>query len=125
LQVAARNLAIEEDRIFSNLSSYGNTSSASIPMALCEAIEQGLVKRDALLLLVGFGAGLTWAAAAVRWSLPLPAPVPPRRMTFWRNLRYRWARLRSHWRRLWRRVDARLFQILYDREGRRKRRKRE
>jgi 3-oxoacyl-[acyl-carrier-protein] synthase III len=125
LQVAARNLGIEEDRIFSNLSSYGNTSSASIPMALCEAIEQGLVKRDALLLLVGFGAGLTWAAAAVRWSLPLPAPVPPRRMTFWRNLRYRWARLRSHWRRLWRRVDARLFQILYDREGRRKRRKRE
>jgi 3-oxoacyl-[acyl-carrier-protein] synthase III len=125
LQAAARNLGIDEERIFSNLSWYGNTSSASIPMALCEAIEQGLVKRDDLLLLVGFGAGLTWAAAAIRWSLPLPAPAPPRRMTFWRNLHYRWVRLRSQWRRLWRRVDARLFQLLYDGEGRRKRRRHE
>jgi 3-oxoacyl-[acyl-carrier-protein] synthase-3 len=121
LQAAARSLGIAEERVYSNLSRYGNTSSASIPIALCEAIEQGLVKRDDILLLTGFGAGLTWAATVLRWSLPLPVPVPPRRMTFWRNLRYRWVQLRSRWRRFWRRVDAHLFQILYDAEGRRKR----
>lgn len=121
LQAAARGLGVAEDRMFSNLARYGNTSAASIPIALCEAIEQGRIRRDDLIVCVGFGAGLTWAAAAIRWSLPLPAPEPSRRMTFWRWLRYRWARQRSAWRRLWRQIDARLFQILYDREGKRKR----
>jgi 3-oxoacyl-[acyl-carrier-protein] synthase-3 len=114
LQTAARGLGVPEERMFSNLSRYGNTSSASIPIALCEAIEQGLIQRDDLIVCVGFGAGLTWAATAIRWSLPLPAIVPPRRMTLWRWLRYRWVRLRSFGRRLWRWLDARLFQILYD-----------
>ncbi len=122
LQAAARGLGVPEDRMFSNLVRYGNTSSASIPLALCEAIQQGKVKRDDLIVFVGFGAGLTWAAAAIRWSLPLPVPMPSRRMTFWRWLRYRWAQHRSRWRRLWRKIDARLFQILYDQDGRRKRR---
>jgi len=125
LQAAARNLGIEEERMYSNLSRYGNTSSASIPMALCEAIDQGLVKRDDVILLTGFGAGLTWAASVLRWSLPLPVAVPSLPMAFWRRLRYRWAQLRSRWRRLWRWADAHLFQILYDEEGRRKRRKHE
>ncbi len=122
LQAAARGLGVSEERMFSNLASYGNTSSASIPIALCEAIGQGRIRRDDLIVCVGFGAGLTWAAAAIKWTMPLPAPVPSRRMTARRSLRYRWARLRSLWRRLWRRMDARLFQILYDREGKRKRR---
>jgi 3-oxoacyl-[acyl-carrier-protein] synthase-3 len=121
LQAAAKGLGVSQERLFSNLARYGNTSSASVPIALCEAIEQGLVERDDVLVCVGFGAGLTWAAIAIRWSLPLPIPQPSRRMTFWRWLRYRWARHRSRWRRLWRRIDARLFQILYDREGKRKR----
>jgi 3-oxoacyl-[acyl-carrier-protein] synthase-3 len=122
LQSAARGLGVPEERMFSNLERYGNTSSASIPIALCEAIEQGLVHRDDVIVCVGFGAGLTWAAAAIRWSMPLPVPAPSRRMTFWRFLRYRWARLRSRWRWLWWRVDSRLFHILHDRDGRRKRR---
>jgi 3-oxoacyl-[acyl-carrier-protein] synthase-3 len=124
LQTAAKGLGVPEERMFSNLERYGNTSSASVPIALCEAIEQGRVQRDDLIVCVGFGAGLTWAASVIRWSLPLPVPAPSRRMTFWRWLRYRWARHRSGWRRLWRRLDARLFQILYDRQGRRKRRRR-
>ena len=122
LQAAARGLGVPEERMFSNLASYGNTSSASIPLALCEAIDQGKVKRDDLVVCVGFGAGLTWAATAIRWTMPLPVSAPSRRMTVQRSLRYRWARMRSLWWRLWRRIDARLFHILYDREGRRKRR---
>jgi 3-oxoacyl-[acyl-carrier-protein] synthase-3 len=125
LQSAARGLGVPEERMFSNLARYGNTSAASIPIALCEAIEQGLVHRDDVILCVGFGAGLTWAATVIRWSLPLPVPAPSRRMTFWRWLRYRWARLRSRWRRLWWRVDSRLFHVLYDRNGVRKRRRRD
>jgi 3-oxoacyl-[acyl-carrier-protein] synthase-3 len=122
LQAAARGLGVPEERLFSNLARYGNTSSASIPIALCEAIEQGLVKRDDVIVCVGFGAGLTWAAAVLRWSMPLPVPVPSRQMTSRRWLRYRWARFRSLWRRIWWRLDARLFHILYDRDGVRKRR---
>jgi 3-oxoacyl-[acyl-carrier-protein] synthase-3 len=122
LQAAAKGLGVAPERLFANLDRYGNTSSASIPIALCEAINQGLVRRGDVIVCVGFGAGLTWAAAAIRWSLPLPAPVPSRRTTFWRQLRYSLARIRSFWRRVWRQVDAHMFQILYDREGNRKRR---
>jgi 3-oxoacyl-[acyl-carrier-protein] synthase-3 len=120
LQAAAKGLGVPEERLFSNLARYGNTSSASIPIALCEAIEQGLIKRDDLICCVGFGAGLTWAAAAIQWSLPLPVAAPPRPRQAWRWLRYRVARLRSLWRRLWRLADARLFNIRYDENGRRK-----
>ncbi len=122
LQAAAKGLGISENKMFSNLARFGNTSAASIPIALCEAIEQGRVKRDDLIVCVGFGAGLTWAATAIRWSLPLPMAAPSRRTAVWRWLRYRWARHRSWWRRLWRGIDARLFQILYDEEGKRKHR---
>jgi 3-oxoacyl-[acyl-carrier-protein] synthase-3 len=122
LQAAAKGLGVSEEQMFSNLARYGNTSAASIPIALCEAIEQGKVKRGDLIVCVGFGAGLTWAATAIRWSLPLPVPAPPRRVAFWRLLRYRWARLRSRSWRIWRQIDARLFQIFYDEEGKRKRR---
>jgi 3-oxoacyl-[acyl-carrier-protein] synthase-3 len=109
------------DRIYTNLARYGNTSAASIPIALCEAINEGRVRPGDIVVCVGFGAGLTWAATVIRWSLPLPAPAPSRRMSVWRWLRYRWAKIRSRARRIGRWLDARLFQILYDREGRRKR----
>lgn len=122
LQTAAKRLGVPEDKMFSNLARYGNTSAASIPIALCEAIEQERIKRDDVIVLTGFGAGLTWAAAVVRWSLPLPSPTPRRRTIVWRSLRFRWARLRSRLRRLWRRVDARLFNLRYEQDGRRKRR---
>ena len=113
LQAAARGLGVPFERMFTNLDRYGNTSAASIPIALCEAIEQGLVNRDDLIVFVGFGAGLTWAAAAIRWSMPFPAPAPSRRTTIWRRLRYRMARIRTFWRRLWWRIDSRLFGILH------------
>jgi 3-oxoacyl-[acyl-carrier-protein] synthase-3 len=115
LQASARGLGVPEDRMFSNLSRYGNTSAASVPIALCEAIDEGRIKRDDLIVAVGFGAGLTWAAAAIRWSLPVPVAAPPRRITFRRSVRYRLARARSRWRRMWRRVDAWLFRFRSDR----------
>lgn len=120
LQTAAKNLGVPDERLFTNLARYGNTSSASIPIALCEAIDQDLIKRGDIVVCVGFGAGLTWAATAIRWSMPIPAPAPSRRMTLWRLLRYRWARMRSRWRRFVRRIDANLFRTLLDRNGRRK-----
>jgi 3-oxoacyl-[acyl-carrier-protein] synthase-3 len=101
---AAKELRIPRERVFVNVQKYGNTSAASIPIAFCEAIEQERLKPGDHLVLVGFGAGLTWAAAVVKWQPPPPAPPPPRRGRLWRWLRYRWARLVSRLRRLRRRV---------------------
>jgi len=106
LQASARALKIPAERMFTNLEHYGNTSAASVPLALCDAIEAGLVKRGDHLVLVGFGAGLTWAAAAVQWSMPWPVPTRP---WWWKTLRwlyYRWASLRSWTLRTLRRLDA-------------------
>jgi 3-oxoacyl-[acyl-carrier-protein] synthase-3 len=50
-----------------NLDKYGNTSAATIPIALDEACRQGRIKKDDLLALVAFGGGLTWASALIRW----------------------------------------------------------
>ncbi len=76
IQAAARTLAVKEDRIFVNLDRYGNTSSASIPIAVCEAVDKGLIKPGDKLVMVGFGAGLTWAAATVQWTGPEPIHHP-------------------------------------------------
>jgi 3-oxoacyl-[acyl-carrier-protein] synthase-3 len=103
LRTAARRLKLPEEKFYVNLDRYGNTSSASVPIALCEAIEEGLVQPGDNLVLVGFGAGLTWAAAAVEWAAPWP--VAPQ--TRWQRLTWRGrrglARVRSVWRRLSRR----------------------
>jgi len=55
------------ERMFVNVDRYGNTSAASIPIALDEAVRGGRVKRGDVLLMAAFGAGLTWAASVVRW----------------------------------------------------------
>jgi 3-oxoacyl-[acyl-carrier-protein] synthase-3 len=69
IELAARHLNLPMDKVFVNIQDYGNTSAASIPIALVEAIEQGRCKEGDNLCLVGFGAGLTWAAAVVRWGV--------------------------------------------------------
>jgi 3-oxoacyl-[acyl-carrier-protein] synthase-3 len=112
IQSAAKSLKLPPEKVFVNLEHYGNTSSASVPIALCEAIEQGRVKRDDHLVMVGFGAGLTWAAVVVKWGVPLPVPQPSRWRVAWRLTRYRWAAIRSYLRRLgWKILSAviRLF----------------
>jgi 3-oxoacyl-[acyl-carrier-protein] synthase-3 len=55
------------ERVFLNLERYGNTSAASIPIALDEAVGGGRVKAKDLLLLCSFGGGMTWASAVIRW----------------------------------------------------------
>lgn len=67
IQAIAKRLNLPEEKVFVNIHKYGNTSSASIPIALDEANRSGRIKEGDLLLLNAFGAGLTWGAAAVRW----------------------------------------------------------
>ena len=55
------------DKFIVTLDHYGNTSSASIPLALCESIEKGVIKRGQKLALIGFGAGLTYAGAVFEY----------------------------------------------------------
>ena len=67
IQTTAKYLNIPMDKVVVNLDKYGNTSSASIPLALNDAILQNRIKEGDLVVMVAFGGGLTWGAAAVRW----------------------------------------------------------
>lgn len=67
IKATARYAGLPMEKVFVNIDRYGNTSSASIPVALDEAIEEGRLQPGMNLLLVAFGAGLTWGAMAVRW----------------------------------------------------------
>jgi 3-oxoacyl-[acyl-carrier-protein] synthase-3 len=58
---------LPEEKTFMNVDKYGNTSAATIPVALDEANRQGRLKRGDIILLVAFGGGFTWAASVVRW----------------------------------------------------------
>ncbi len=93
IKSAAKYLKLNPDKVYQNLQKYGNTSSASIPIALCEAIAEGRVKDNDNLVLVGFGAGLTWGATVVKWGLP----VPYQQRQWWyralRSMHYRWAKI--------------------------------
>ena len=64
---AARDLGIDKNKIFNNLDRYGNTSSASIPLALDEAFREGRIQRGNHILFSGFGAGLAWGTVLLRW----------------------------------------------------------
>ena len=68
IQAATQRLGIEMERTVVTLDRYGNTSSASIPLAFYDARENGRVKSGDYALLTGFGAGMTWASAIVKWS---------------------------------------------------------
>lgn len=74
LQSAARSLKVDDTRFMTNLDRYGNTSAASIPIALCEAVTQGRVKDGDYVAFVGFGGGLSWAAMILKWGAPSAAP---------------------------------------------------
>ncbi len=67
IEAAAGRLDLPLEKVVVNIERYGNTSSASIPIALNEAVADGRIRRDDIIILTGFGAGLTWASCAVRW----------------------------------------------------------
>jgi 3-oxoacyl-[acyl-carrier-protein] synthase-3 len=73
IEAAARGLKLPMDRFIVNLDKYGNTSTASIPIAMVEAIEKGQLKSGDKFVMVGFGAGLTWGALAAEWTGPFPS----------------------------------------------------
>lgn len=68
MESAAEALGIDMDKVLRNIDEYGNTSAASIPIALAEAVAAGKVKEGDLIAVAGFGAGLSWGAAIIRWG---------------------------------------------------------
>lgn len=103
IESMAKKLDLSMEKVFVNIDKYGNTSAASIPIALCEAIEEGRLKVGDSVLLTGFGAGLTWSATVIRWGMALPVHVS-RWVWLSRQLEIRLARLRSLYRRIVRRI---------------------
>jgi len=73
VDIPCKNLKISKDKVIMNLDRYENTSAASIPIALCEALAEGRIQDGDNIVLVGFGAGLSWAAA-VRMGGPETIP---------------------------------------------------
>lgn len=66
-QFVQRKLGLRDDQVYNNIQKYGNTTAASIPIALCEAWEKGLVNKNSVVCLAAFGSGFTWASALIRW----------------------------------------------------------
>jgi 3-oxoacyl-[acyl-carrier-protein] synthase-3 len=69
LDAAAKRLELPPEKVFTNVHKYGNTSAASIPIALCEALAKDKIHRGDTIAMCGFGAGLTWASCIMNWSL--------------------------------------------------------
>lgn len=107
IQAAARGLKLPMERFIVNLERYGNTSTASIPIAMVEAVECGKIKPGEKLVMVGFGGGLTWGALAAEWTGPIPSKGHVRPQQYRRV-----ARLRSLVRRAIRFIEG----LLYRRE---------
>ena len=104
IEAAAKKLKLPMDKFYLNVEHNGNTSAASIPLALCDAVRDGRLRPDDNVVFVGFGGGLTWGASIVKWDVTPPV------VSFgdheWRRVRYIMARGRSRLRRLQRRVEA-------------------
>ncbi|MGJ7030738.1 3-oxoacyl-ACP synthase III family protein [Niabella hirudinis] len=66
-QFVQQALKLNDDQVFNNIQKYGNTTAASVPLALCEAWEKGLVKEGDLVCLAAFGSGFTWGSALLKW----------------------------------------------------------
>ncbi|WML42329.1 beta-ketoacyl-ACP synthase III [Neobacillus sp. OS1-2] len=68
MEASRQRLELPEEKMSKTVNKYGNTSSASIPISIIEEVEAGKIKDDDLIVMVGFGGGLTWGAIAIRWG---------------------------------------------------------
>ena len=67
IEMVQKATGLRDDQVYSNIQKYGNTTAASIPIALDEALAEGRLKHGDLLVLTAFGSGFTWGSAAIRW----------------------------------------------------------
>lgn len=74
MDAAAKRMGVSMDKFVVNIDRMANSSAGTVPLALAEAVEEGRIKHGDLLCLVGFGSGLTWASALVRWTCDRPFP---------------------------------------------------
>ncbi len=67
-EAVAQRMKLKPGQMYNNIQRYGNTTAASIPIALDEALEKGLIEKDDIIIMAAFGSGFTWGSAAIRWS---------------------------------------------------------
>ena len=101
IEAAVRGLDFPLERCVINVDRFGNTSTASIPIATIEAIESGRLNPGDKIIFVGFGAGLTWGAAAVQWS----GPILPKRKLYPQSY-LTWVKIRSRLRQILRFIEG-------------------
>ncbi len=101
IETAAKYLKVPLDKFIINVDRYGNTSTASIPIATVEAIQSGKVQSGDKIVFVGFGGGLTWGALTVEWT----GPIPSTKHVYQEQYRF-FARLRSFVRRAIRYIEG-------------------
>jgi 3-oxoacyl-[acyl-carrier-protein] synthase-3 len=66
-QYIQQKFKLSDEKVYNNIQKYGNTTAASIPIALCEAWEKGKIKNEDIVVLAAFGSGFTWASAVISW----------------------------------------------------------
>ena len=67
IQMVQKKLGLSDDRVFANIEKYGNTTAASIPIAICEALEQGRINKGDIIALAAFGSGFAWGSTIIKW----------------------------------------------------------
>lgn len=104
IEAAAKKMKIPAEKFYMNVDRAANTSAASIPIALADAVRAGMLRQNDIVVFVGFGGGLTWGANVVKWD------VTPPPQTFrgreWKRVRYVLARGRSKLRKIGRRLGS-------------------
>ena len=73
IEYAVKQAGLPREKVYVNVERYGNTAAASVPLALCEAFDEGRIKPGDMLAMVAFGAGLTWASAIFKLGVKIPA----------------------------------------------------
>lgn len=112
IQAAARSLEVSPDCFMSTIDHYANTSAASIPIALYEAVRQQRIQAGDYIVFVGFGGGLSWAAVVIKWGISRPEArqgslVNRQR----RQFGYAFVRFRNRWQRFRRRITETMRRI--------------